>query len=32
VWQSACRGLVFVLVGGKRYAKQESQNNTDYTD
>jgi hypothetical protein len=26
------RGLVFVLVGGRRQAKQESQINTDYTD
>ena len=32
VWQSVCRGLVFVLVSGKRQAKQGSQINTDYTE
>jgi hypothetical protein len=32
VSQLVCRTLVFVLVSGKRQAKQGSQTNTDYTD
>jgi hypothetical protein len=28
VWQLVCRGLVFVLVGGERLVKQESQTDT----
>ena len=32
VWQSVCRGLVFVLVSGKRQAKQGSQINTHYPE